>query len=221
LLKKIIISLFCLNSIIDANLLDDAKKELEKNNVSHAITLLKKSARQGEDEANFELGKIYYLNTYGKRNLSLAFNYFKKAANYEHKKAKYNLAVIYSQKKFKNYDLKEAYRLFLSLAREGSANAQYMVGIYLINGFGVDKDYSLAKKWLEEAYFKNNYEEASCGIAYIYANGLGVLQNLGRARKFSENFQNKFSLCKSTFLDFKLYKKKYEKDKGFKFGYYR
>jgi len=221
LLTKIIISLFFLQTIINANLLNDAKNQLQKNNIDAAILLFKKSAREGSDEANFELGKIYYFKDYGKKDLDLSFIYFKKAADYEHQKAKYNLAIIYSQKRFKNYNLKKAYELFLSLAKSGYPNAQYMVGIYLLNGFGVDKDYSLAKKWLEEAYFKNGYEEASCGIAYIYANGLGVLQNLGRARKFSQNYQTKYPLCKNTFLDFKLYKKKYAKDKGFKFGYYR
>jgi len=221
LLKIIIISLSFLHTIINASLLTDAKNQLQKNNIDTAILLFKKSAREGNDEANFELGKIYYIKKYNKQNLNLSAIYFKKAADYEHIKAKYNLAIIYSQKKYKKHSFKKAYELFLSLAQDGYPNAQYMVGMYLIKGFGVDKDYTLAKRWLEEAYFENNYEKASCGIAYIYAYGLGVLQNLGRARKLSENYQNKYSLCKDTFLDFKLYKKKYEKDGGFKFGYYK
>jgi len=221
LLKFLIICLLSYTSLLYASLLDEGKKELEKNNIEQAITFFEKSAREGEDEANFELGKIYYTTKYKKQDLNLSFKYFKKAADYEHIKSKYNLAVIYSQKKFENHSLKKAYELFLTLAKQGYPNAQFMVGMYLINGFGIDVDYTLAKKWLEEAYFQNKYEQASCGIAYMYANGLGVLQNLGRARKLSEKYQDKFPLCKKTFMEFKLYKKRYSEDKGFKFGYYQ
>jgi TPR repeat protein len=221
LLKYLLIFLFYFLNIVNATLLEEAKIELKNNNIEQAIELFKKSAREGEDEANFELGKIYYITTYKKKDLDLSFTYFKKAADYEHLKSKYNLAIIYSQKNFKDHSFKKAYELFLALAKQGQPNAQFMVGMYLIEGLGVDKDYDLARKWLEEAYFKNKYEKASCAIAHIYANGLGVLQNLGRARKMSEVYQDKFSLCKKTFMEFKLYKKKYEEDKGFKFGYYK
>lgn len=209
-----------MQNFVFASFLDDAKIELEKNNIDHAIKLLKQSAREGNDEANFELGKIYYFKKYDKRDLNLSFSYFKKAADYGHQKSKFNLAIIYSKKEFRKHSFKEAYNLFNSLAKDGYPSAQYMVSMYLLNGLGVDKDYELAKKWVEEAYFENGYEEASCGIASIYANGYGVLQNLGRARKFSIKYKDKYPLCKYTFEEFKLYKKKYSEDKGFKFGYY-
>lgn len=201
--------------------MDEANKALSEKNVEKAIHFYELSAREGEDEANFALGKIYYLKKYQKTDLLKAFEYFQKAADYEHVKAKYNLAILYSQKNFQKHSYSKAYELFLGLAKQGYPNAQYMVGIYLMNGFGVEKDYSLSKNWFEEAYFKNDYNQAACGIANIYANGLGVIQNLGRARKLSEKYIKDFSLCKKVFVEFKLYKDKYKDDKGFKFGYYR
>jgi len=201
--------------------MDKANKALTNRNIDKAIKFYKLSAREGNDEANFELGKIYYKRIYNKKDLNLSFKYFKKAADYEHIKAKYNLAMIYSQKRFKKHSYKKAYNIFYALAQQGSPNAQYMVGIYCMEGLGVEKDYEKALRWFEESYFKNHYKKASCGIASIYANGLGVIQNLGRARRFSEHFIDTFPLCHDIFIDFKLYKEKYKEDKGFKFGFYR
>jgi len=206
---------------LNGSFLDDAHHELINNNIEKAIKLYKLSAREGEDEANFQLGKIYYLKKYQKRDLLKAFEYFKKASDYEHRKAKYNLAVIYSQKRFKKHSYKRSYELFYDLATHDQSNAQYKVGIYLLYGLGVNKDYTMAKAWLERAYFENNYKRAACGLSSIYANGFGVIQNLGRARQLSQNYLDKYPLCKKVFNEFKLYKDKYKEDKGFKFGYYK
>ena len=214
-------SIYICFTILNGSYLEDANKALLENNLTKAISLYKLSAREGEDEANFQLGKIYYLKKYQKRDLNKAFEYFKKASVYGHNKATYNLAVIYSQKKFKKHSLKNSYELFKQLAIQDHANAQYKLGIYLLNGFGVTKDYSSSKLWLERAYFKNDYKRASCGLATIFANGFGVIQNLGRARDLSEPYINKYPLCKKVFYEFKLYKNKYKEDKGFKYGYYR
>lgn len=211
-----VIFLLCLNSL-NGSYLSEAHKALSEKNINEAIKLYKLSAREGEDEANFQLGKIYYQ----KKNLNKAYEYFKKASAYEHVKAKYNLAVILSQKNFLNHSYKSSYELFYDLAKQNYPNAQYKVGMYLLYGFGVDKDYSKSRAWLERAYFENKYKRASCGLATIYANGFGVIQNLGRARQLSQYKITKYPLCKKVFNEFKLFKNKYKEDKGFKYGYYK
>jgi len=217
-MRKIFISAFLLSStLLNGSFLSEGNKALLNNNIEEAVKLYKLSAREGEDEANFQLGKIYYQ----KKDLNKAYEYFKKASDYEHIKAKYNLAVILSQKKFNKHSYKSSYRLFHNLAKQDHGKAQYKVGIYLLYGIGVEKDYSMSKAWLERAYFKNGYKRASCGLATIYANGFGVIQNLGRARKLSQDKISKYSLCKEVFNEFKLYKNKYKEDKGFKYGYYK
>ena len=202
---------------LNGSYLSEANKALSKNNINKAIKLYKLSAREGEDEANFQLGKIFYQ----KKDLDKAYEYFKKASDYEHIKAKYNLAVILSQKKFKKHSYKSSYELFYELAKQDYVKAQYKVGIYLLYGFGVEKDYVMSKAWLERAYFVNEYKRAGCGLADIYANGFGVIQNLGRARQLSQDKVSKYPLCKKVFNEFKLYKNKYKEDKGFKYGYYK
>jgi TPR repeat protein len=215
-----VVSTIFINSL-SATYFNDAHKALSNNKVNEAIKLYKFSAREGNDDANFELGKIYYLSKYKKKDLSKAFEYFKKASDYGHIKATYNLAVIFSQKKFEKHSYTNSYKLFYSLAKQDYANAQYKVGIYLLYGLGIEKDFTMARAWLERSYFENNYNLASCGIASIYANGFGVIQNLGRARKFSVSYKDEYPLCKNIFYDFKLYKQKYNEDKGFKYGYYK
>lgn len=211
----------CLVFSLEATFLEDGKKALANNNPKEAIEFFLLAAREGEDEANFQLGKIYYLSKYQKRDLDKAFEYFVKAADYGHLKARYNTAIIYSQKKFAQHSYLKAYEIFLELAKQSQANGQYKVGMFLIYGLGVDKDYTLAKKWLEESFFENKYQRASCGLAYLYANGLGVIQNLGRARKLSENLKDTHGLCKKVFTEFRLEQSKYNKDLGFKIGYYK
>lgn len=217
MVKIFFVIIFLCLSILNGSYLSDGNKALLNNNIDEAIKLYKLSAREGNDDANFQLGKIYYQ----KKDLTKAFEYFKKASDYDHIKAKYNLAVIYSQKKFKKHSYKSSYDLFYGLAKQDYSNAQYKVGIYLMYGLGVEKNYAMSKAWLERAYFKNDYKRASCGIAAIYANGFGVIQNLGRARKLSEGNIKEYPLCRKIFKEFKLYKNKYKEDKGFKNGYYK
>ena len=219
--KVLFLIFFVTVSSLYGTYLKDANKALLENRIDDAIKLYELSAREGSDEANFQLGKIYYLKRYHKNDLLKAYEYFKKASDYEHLKAKYNLAVILSQEKFEKHSYKSSYELLYSLAEQNYAKAQYKVGIYLLYGIGVEKDYSLAKAWLEHAYFKNNYKRAACGIATIYANGFGTLQNLGRARNLSEPYIAKYPMCKKVFNEFKLYKDKYKEDKGFKYGLYK
>ena len=220
MLKKSLVVLYMLSNNLSASTLSEGDEALQNNKIDKSIALYKLSARDGSDEANFKLGKIYYLKKYNKRDLDKAYEYFKKASDYGHIKSQYNLAVILSNKNFKYYDIKRSYELFDDLARQDYGNAQYKVGIYLLYGLGVKKDYSMAKAWFERAYFENNYKRASCGISTIYANGLGVIQNLGRARNFSHCYIDNYPLCKKVFYEFKLYKTKYTEDKGFKYGYY-
>ncbi|MEA3512665.1 MAG: tetratricopeptide repeat protein [Campylobacterota bacterium] len=168
------------------------------------------------------MGIIYYKGIKVKKNLSVAMSYFKKASLYGDIKAKYNIATIYSLKQYKYHDYKKGYTLFLELAKLNHPKSQFRVANMLIHGQGTQKDYKEAMRWLEIAYFENKHKLSACSLAYLYANGLGTIQNLGRARKLSiDGYKNDIYLCKNVYEDFKLYKDKYKEDKGFKYGYYR
>lgn len=199
---------------------EDATKAFEEKNIEKALYFYKKSAITGNDEAIFILGKIYYNGKYVKQDLEKALFYFSKIAAYGNQKAKYNTAIIYANKNYKKHNYKKAYDIFLELAQEGYAKAQNKVGIFLLHGLGVDKDYKMAVKWFEQALFVHQYQPASCNLAIMFANGYGVFPNFGRARKLAqEGYEKKIPTCVKVYKEFKLHK--YPEDKGFKSGYYK
>ncbi len=202
------------------SLLDEANKAFQEKNIPKAIELYQKSAISGEDKAIFILGKLYYNGKYVRRDINKAMDYFTKVSAYGDKKAKYNIAIIYANKKYKNHSYTKAYNIFLELAQEGYAKAQNKVGIFLLHGIGIEKDYKMAVRWFEQAYFEHQYKPASCNLAVMFANGYGVFPNFGRARKLAqEGYEDKIPTCVKVYKEFNLHK--YPKDKGFKFGYYK
>ena len=218
--KILLLLIFLFYSNIFGSLLDEANKAFKEKNIKVAIKLYKKSARNGEDEALFELGKIYYNGKFVKRDINKAMNYFRQVADYGHIKAKYNVAIIYGQKKYENHSYKKSYDIFLELAREHHSKAQNKVGIYLLYGLGIDVDYKLAVKWFEQSYFVNKYQPTACNLAVMFANGYGVFANFGRARILAQKgYEEKHPICMKVYQQFNLHK--YKSDKGFKFGFYR
>jgi len=178
-----------------------------------------KKAINGDIDATYKLGLIYYNGKITSQNLDKAFFYFDIASKYGSQKAKFNTAMIYSQKRFKNYNPKKAYKIFLGLAKENHIRSQYMVGNALLKGLGIKANPKEALKWFEYSYFENKYIPSSCIIAVIYANGFGTIQNLGRANQLAQvGIKRNLKLCKYISNEFKLYN--YPVDKGFKFGYY-
>ena len=68
---------------------------------------------------------------------------------------------------------------FQKAADKGSADAQNRIGYQYLHGVGVNKNYSLALKYLNMASAKNMYSQYNLG--YCYENGLGVQKNLRTA----------------------------------------
>jgi len=217
---KIFLLIILLISTLFSLSLDDANNLYKEGDIKTAIKLYAKLSRDGDDKATFKLGTIYYKGKDIKRDLSKAMNYFKKASAYGDDKAKYNSAIIYGLKEYKEHSYLKAYNIFLDLAQNSYAKAQNKVGQYLLYGLGIKKDYRLAVKWFEQAFFVGGYKPASCNLSLMYATGRGVFVNLGRARKLAQyGYKIKVPLCIKVFKEFNL--QKYDTDKGFKLGFYR
>ena len=170
-------------------------------------------------KSDFMLGIKYYKGDGVKRDLNRAVRYFERSAKDGNIKAKYNIAVIYGSKNYQNHNYSKAFDLFLELAKNGHAKAQNRVGMALLYGTGIDKDYKMAVRWFEESYFNGKYKPAGCSLALMYVMGKGVFVNLGRASKLAKDgIRYNLPLCKKVYNEFNLYK--YKEDKGFKFGFY-
>jgi len=112
-------------------------------------------AQNGDPEAQFEMGKIYFesfwqqplmtKNGTGIKNRDVAEQWFLKAAEQDHIKAKYYLSRITRYYNCNIDCLKQA-------ALEGISDAQYTLGgTYLNDEHGTPKDLALAYKWISLA----------------------------------------------------------------------
>lgn len=120
--------------------------------------------------ANFQLGIEYYRGEItGNPDYITSFNYFKKAAYNNHPSAYWMMAKIILDNKITNAneeELKEAINYLNKSMELGNIAAINTLGYCYLNGLGVRKDISIAKKYFEKA--------ASLNYAYAY-NNLGKM----------------------------------------------
>lgn len=220
MLRIFILIILFINTIF-ALTISDAQNSLKIGDTNMALKIYKQLARQGDKEANFNLGVIYFKGKKVKKDLNQAMKYFQRASASGQEKAKYNVAIIYANKNYTKYDLKKSYQLFEELANLDNPKAQNKLALFLTYGLGgINKDYKQAVSWLEKAYFEHNYFPASCNLAFMFAEGKGVFPNFGRARKLAqEGYEKKLPKCVKVYKEYKLHK--YTQDKGFKYGYYK
>ena len=203
------LSLFASNEMAK----DDSMAKMEEQ-----IKIYEENALKDDAEAFFELGKIYFEGRYKKQDFLKALRYFNASYHLGSINGTYNLALFYLSKKTKYHDTKKALSLFLELGRKGHAPSQNKVGMFLTAGIVLEKDYKQAVKWYE-ASSKQGYVDAQCNLAFMYASGDGVWQNMGRAHAFAKpGFKKGNKLCEKVWNDFNL--EKYPEDKGFKFKFY-
>lgn len=152
------------------------------------------------------------------KNIDLAHELLVKSSNSGYLEATYTLGKLYLSSKTKFHNKIRGYNTILEAANKGHDKAQVFIGKCFLYGKVVDKDYDKAMYYFTLAS-KQKYYDANCYIAYMYANGLGMLANFGRAHIFAkEEYKNGNKLCVKVWNDFNL--NKYPKDGGFKFGDY-
>lgn len=199
---------------------DIAQKLEKKGDIKTALNYYFSLAKQRDDKALFQLGKIYFEGKVVKQSIAQAIKYLNQATVLGNIQAKYNLAILYASNKAKEYkDYNKAYELFLELANKGHAPSQNKIGLFLTYGIGgIEKDYIKAVKWFE-ASAKQCYEKAECNLAFMYVNGKGVWKNFGRAHTFAKKgYENGNKRCEAIWKKHHLYK--YPIDKGFNFNFF-
>ena len=68
-------------------------------------------------------------------------------------------------------------------AEKGNAEAQYNLGVYYMNGDGVEQDYGQAMQWYLKAA-EQGYALAQTNVGWLYQNGWGVAQDYGQATEW-------------------------------------
>lgn len=152
-----------------------------------------------------------------KQDLPLAYKLLKKASS-KNINASFILGKFYLSKNTPYYNTTKAFNSFLNAANNNHSQAQIIIARFFLQGKIVNKDYKKALYYFELSSKQKNFE-ANCYIAYMYAKGLGVFPNFGRAHLFAKDEYKKGNkLCIKIWNDYNL--KKYPEDKGFKIGKY-
>jgi TPR repeat protein len=127
------------------------------------------------------------LECYGKnRKLSLEYlaEFEKKSQSAEFQRLGAELASLEEAiKAYQHGDYATARRLFRLLAEQGSAKAQYLLGLMYVEGQGVPQDDGEAVKWLRLAA-DQGHANAQYNLGIMYEKGRGVPQEGGEAVKW-------------------------------------
>ena len=99
----------------------------------------KKAADDGNVNAQYYIGTLYYKGKGIEKDYEKAFEYLKKAADKGHIDAQYNLGFCYAEGKGIEEDFKKAFEYWKKAADSGNADAQYNIGCCYIGGLGVEK----------------------------------------------------------------------------------
>lgn len=109
-----------------------------------ATAALQSLAAEGNAEAQFYLGHMYYFGDDVKKDLALAASWFRKAAEQGNATAQFNLGVMYRKGLGVSKDAAQAVIWYRKAAEQGDAAAQLNLGEMYYNGQGVPDSTAIA-----------------------------------------------------------------------------
>ena len=136
-------------------------------------------ARQGDTQAQNNVGVMYKLGDGVTQDYKQAVKWYRKAAEQGFAEAQYNLGEMYAV----NQDYKQALKWLTKAAEQGIAHAQNNLGLMYREGQGVTQDYKQAVKWYRKAA-EQGLAVAEGNLGDMYFNGNGVTQDYKQALKW-------------------------------------
>jgi TPR repeat protein len=139
-----------------------------------------KRAAQGDADAEFSLGAMYYMG-YGKpQDFNLAHLWYSKAAEQGQPRALFQLGNLYWEGKGVPKDFQQALNWWTKAAEAGDPEAQDNVGLVYDRGKEMPQDYKVAAQWYLKAAQQGN-ARAEIHLAFLYYQGNGVAQDYKQA----------------------------------------
>ncbi len=136
------------------------------------------AARQGDAEAQFNLGRIYHDGIGVKQNNTEAADWYRRAAKQGHGEAQNRLGMLLVADQ---RDYPGAAQWFAMAAIQGNADAQYNLGAIYYSGLGVN--YEFAAHWFQLAA-QQGQVQAQRDLGKMYERGQGVTQDYVAAYKW-------------------------------------
>lgn len=149
------------------------------------------AAEQGDDYAQYEVGKTYYLGDRTRRDDAAAAKWFQMAAQKNNVGAIYFLGLMYRFGQAVPQDYKTAFTLFATAAEKGHRDARYELGRCYAEGEGSRTNhegaYVIFRSLAREMHFDSLNQ-----LAMFYLNGLAVKRNPTIAYAFLNFIATKF-----------------------------
>jgi len=180
------ISTECLSCFFELGELYQKGTEVRQDVILSA-KFFKIAAELGHMEAQYKLGVCYANGSGIELDDIKALYWFEKAANQGYIKALYNIGFIYkrmnnSNAEFIFRDVVKKAKLILD-RQESDSDASAVLGICLLQGYGVIKDEKEAVIYLSQAAEKGN-SNAQAFLGYCYYCGIGVDVDKSKATKW-------------------------------------
>ncbi|HID81457.1 MAG TPA: sel1 repeat family protein [Chromatiales bacterium] len=152
---------------------------------AEAAKWYEKAAKQGDSNAQYNLGVMYGNGEGVMQNSKSAAKWFEQAAKQGHSGAQILLGKQYYRGEGVPQDYKAAFRWYEKAATQGEEYAQFFIGTMYFEGNGVTQDYKLAAKWFEKAA-NEGIDIAQNRLGGMYYRGEGVPQDNKTAFKWFE-----------------------------------
>ncbi len=127
--------------------LNEANAKYQAGQFEEALELYTKAASKGLADAQFQLGKMYYLGEGTSKDYSSASMWFKRAARQRHAKAEYGLATCYMNGDGVPVNYDQALMYMKASAIRGYVPAQQKLADLYQKGVLVEADSVEAKRW--------------------------------------------------------------------------
>ncbi|VUS91107.1 SEL1-like repeat protein [Klebsiella huaxiensis] len=143
--------------------------ESDGYHVSKVLSARLKAAEQGDIEACFSIGKMYYGGFGVLQDESQAMHWYLRAAEQGLVPAQYHLAQLYERKRNNN----AAFQWYSRAAEQGHASAQYALGRLYTGGFGVTQNRQQGILWFSRAAEQNDdYAQYALGVICLGGDGI-------------------------------------------------
>ncbi len=151
-MKKLMKLLFCVAILTTAPAfsfpLEEGANAYEDGDYETALLKLRPLAEQGDEYAQFYLGKMYQNGWGVPQDYKKAIKWFSESAYRGDATAQFYLGVMYSNGEGVPQDYHQGARFFRMSAERGDQDSQHNLGVMYAEGLGVPKDYVLGYMWL-------------------------------------------------------------------------
>ena len=137
---------------------------------------LLQAAEQGEMEAQYQIGQMFYYGQGVAQDYNAAEKWFRRAAEQGHLNAQNSYAFIYAEGRGFSKDPTKAAEWFRRAAEKGLAKSQSNLGMLYRLGEGVSQDHREAVKWFRRAA-EQGYPVAQYQLGAYYLEGQAVEQD--------------------------------------------